>query len=55
MKRKLYINYENGTGMSLSCFTLRDAYRLAFRIIRGAGLCSIGGNRARNDLSENVC
>lgn len=35
MKRKLYINYENGTGMSLSCFTLRDAYRLAFRIVRG--------------------
>lgn len=35
MKSKLYINYDNGTGMSLSCFTSRDAYRLAFRIIRG--------------------
>lgn len=35
MKNKLYINYENGTGMSLSCFTSRELYRLAFRIIRG--------------------
>lgn len=35
MKSKLYINYDNGTGMSLSCFTPRDTYRLAFRIIRG--------------------
>ena len=32
---KLVINYENGTGMSLSCFTSRDSYRLASRIIRG--------------------
>lgn len=35
MKSKLYINYENGTGMILSCFASRDAYKLAFRIIRG--------------------
>lgn len=35
MKTKLFINYENGTGMSLSCFTSRDSYRLASRIIRG--------------------
>lgn len=35
MKRKLYINYENGTGMSLSSFASRDLYRLAFRIVRG--------------------
>lgn len=35
MKTKLSINYENGTGMSLSCFTSRDSYRLASRIIRG--------------------
>ena len=35
MKSKLYINYENGTGMSLSCFTTRELYRLAFRAIRG--------------------
>lgn len=35
MKNKLYINYENGTGMSLSCFISRDLYRLASRIIRG--------------------
>ena len=35
MKSKLYINYDNGTGMSLSCFTLRDTCRLAFRIVRG--------------------
>lgn len=34
MKRKLYINYENGTGASLSCFTTRELYRLAFRVIR---------------------
>ena len=37
MKSKLYINYDNGTGMSLSCFTSRDAYRMAFRIVRGWG------------------
>lgn len=35
MKSKLYINYDNGMGMSLSCFTSRDTYRLAFRVIRG--------------------
>ena len=35
MKSKLHINYDNGMGMSLSCFTSRDTYRLAFRIIRG--------------------
>lgn len=35
MKSQLYINYENGTGMSIICFTLHEAYRLAFRIIRG--------------------
>ena len=35
MKSKLYINYDNGTGMSLSCFTSRDTYRLASRIVRG--------------------
>ena len=37
MKSKLYINYDNGTGMSLSCFTSRDTYRMAFRIVRGWG------------------
>lgn len=35
MKSKLYINYENGTGMSLSSFTSRELYRMASRIIRG--------------------
>lgn len=31
----LTINYENGTGMSIRCFTSRDAYRMASRIVRG--------------------
>lgn len=35
MKRKLYTNYENGVRISLSSFSSRDLYRLAFRIIRG--------------------
>ena len=35
MKRKSYINYENGERISLSSFSSRDLYRLAFRIIRG--------------------
>lgn len=35
MQRKLYINYENGTVTSLSCFTTRELYRIAFRVIRG--------------------
>lgn len=35
MQGKLYINYEDGTGMSLSCYSSRDLYRMAFRIIRG--------------------
>lgn len=34
MKSRLYIKYENGTGMGLSCFTTRELYRLAFRAIR---------------------
>lgn len=35
MKSKLYINFENGTGISLSSFTSRELYRMASRIIRG--------------------
>lgn len=35
MKRKLYTNYKNGLRISLSSFSSRDLYRLAFRIIRG--------------------
>ncbi len=32
---KLVINYENGTGMILRCFSTRDSYRMAARIVRG--------------------
>lgn len=35
MKSKLYINYDNGTGMSLNCFKTVFAYKMAFRIVRG--------------------
>lgn len=35
MKSKLYINYDNGTGMSLNCFTTAFAYKMASRIVRG--------------------
>lgn len=35
MKRKSYINYENGVRVGLSSFSSRDLYRLAFRAIRG--------------------
>lgn len=35
MKSKLYINYDNGTGMSLNCFKTAVAYKIASRIVRG--------------------
>lgn len=35
MKSKLYINYDNGTGMSLNCFKTVFAYKMASRIVRG--------------------
>ena len=35
MKSKLYINYDNGTGMSLNCFKTAFAYKIASRIVRG--------------------
>lgn len=35
MKNKLYINYDNGTGMSLNCFETAFAYKMASRIVRG--------------------
>lgn len=35
MKSKLYINYDNGTGMSLNCFKTAIAYKIASRIVRG--------------------
>lgn len=31
----LTINYENGTGTSIRCFTSRESYRMASRIVRG--------------------
>lgn len=35
MKSKLYINYDNGTGMSLNFFKTAVAYKTASRIVRG--------------------
>ncbi len=35
MKSKLYINYDNGMGMSLNCFKAAFAYKMASRIVRG--------------------
>lgn len=35
MESKLYINYDNGTGMSIRCFASRELYRMASRIVRG--------------------
>lgn len=35
IKSKLYINYDNGTGMSLNCFKTAFAYKIASRIVRG--------------------
>lgn len=35
MKSKLYINYDNGIGMSLNCFKAASAYKIASRIVRG--------------------
>lgn len=35
MKSKLYINYDNGTGMSLNCSKTAFAYKIASRIVRG--------------------